>query len=155
MGMRPNKQINLTRVITLLPKSNLEEFAWSHQSITGLISQRQFGPQCQFLASSTLACCSSRLPDKSHNFTNLIFITLSLQNSVQDTTTHTRLFTFYRVLTSSASMSSPNSSSTFLSTAGVVGVVGTAVAGDVGVNGGRYKETFKALPLNVLPLLKA
>ena len=52
-------------------------------------------------------------------------------------------------------MSSPNSSSTFLSTAGVVGVVGTAVAGDVGVNGGRYKETFKALPLNVLPLLKA
>ena len=52
-------------------------------------------------------------------------------------------------------MSSPNSSSTLLSTAGVVGVVGTAVAGDVGVNGGRYQETFKALPLNVLPLLKA
>ena len=66
-----------------------------------------------------------------------------------------KTFIFHRVLTSSASISSPNSSSTFLSTVGVVGVVGTAVAGDVGVNGGRYQETFKALPLNVLPLLKA
>ena len=27
-------------------KSNLEGFVWSHQSITGLISQRQFVPKC-------------------------------------------------------------------------------------------------------------
>ena len=31
---------------TFRPKSNLEGFVWSHQSITGLISQRQFAPQC-------------------------------------------------------------------------------------------------------------
>ena len=37
---------------------NLEGFVWSHQSITGLISQRQFVPKCQFLASRPLGCCS-------------------------------------------------------------------------------------------------
>ena len=30
----------------LRPKSNLEGFVWSHQSINGLISQRQFAPKC-------------------------------------------------------------------------------------------------------------
>ena len=34
------------KVITFRPKSNLEGFVWSHQSITGLVSQRQFAPQC-------------------------------------------------------------------------------------------------------------
>ena len=28
------------------PKSNLEGFVWSHQSINGLISERQFAPKC-------------------------------------------------------------------------------------------------------------
>ena len=37
---------------------NLEGFVWSHQSITGLISQRQFVPKCQFLASRPLGCYS-------------------------------------------------------------------------------------------------
>ena len=32
----------------------LEGFVWSHQSITGLISRRQFVPKCQFLASRPL-----------------------------------------------------------------------------------------------------
>ena len=36
----------------------LEGFVWSHQSITGLISQRQFVPKCQFLACRPLGCCS-------------------------------------------------------------------------------------------------
>ena len=40
------------------PKSNLEAFVWSYQSITGLISKRQFAPKCQFLASRPLGCCS-------------------------------------------------------------------------------------------------
>ena len=30
---------------SLRPKPNLERFVWSHQSITGVISQRQFAPQ--------------------------------------------------------------------------------------------------------------
>ena len=46
----------LTWVQTFRPKSNLEGFVWSHQSITGLISQ--FAPKCQFLASRPLGCCS-------------------------------------------------------------------------------------------------
>ena len=40
------------------PKSNLEGFAWCHQSITGPMSQRQFVPKCQFLANRPLGCCS-------------------------------------------------------------------------------------------------
>ena len=36
----------------------LEGFVWSHQSITGLISRRQFVPKSQFLASRPLGCCS-------------------------------------------------------------------------------------------------
>ena len=34
------------KVITFRAKSNLEGFVWSHQSITGLVCQRQFAPQC-------------------------------------------------------------------------------------------------------------
>ena len=48
----------LTQVLSFRPKSNLEGFVWSHQSITGLISRRQFVPKCQFLASRPLGCCS-------------------------------------------------------------------------------------------------
>ena len=76
------------------------------------------------------------------NFYNVITLELFLEHH----NTYTKRL-YFRVLTSSASISSPNSSSTFLSTVGVVGVVGTAVAGDVGVSGGRYQDTFKALPL--------
>ena len=36
----------------------LEGFVWSHHSITGLISRRQFVPKCQFLASRPLGCSS-------------------------------------------------------------------------------------------------
>ena len=38
--------LNLTWVLTFRPKSNLEGFVWSHQSINGLICQRQFAPKC-------------------------------------------------------------------------------------------------------------
>ena len=56
--------------------SNLEGFVWSHQSITGLISQRQFSPLCWFLVSRRLSdVVLSEYLDKSHNFTNLIFMT--------------------------------------------------------------------------------
>ena len=37
---------NLTSVSTFRPKSNLERFVFSHQSLTGLISQGQFAPEC-------------------------------------------------------------------------------------------------------------
>ena len=32
--------------LNVRPKSNLEGFVWSHQSIIGLISQGQFVPKC-------------------------------------------------------------------------------------------------------------
>ena len=48
----------LTQVETFKAKSNLEGFVWSHQSITGLISQRPFAPKCQFLASRPLGSYS-------------------------------------------------------------------------------------------------
>ena len=38
--------LNLTQFITSGTTSNLEGFAWSHQSKTGLVSLRQFAPQC-------------------------------------------------------------------------------------------------------------
>ena len=43
-----SKQIllNLTQFITLGTESNLEGFVWNHQSEMGLVSQRQFAPQC-------------------------------------------------------------------------------------------------------------
>ena len=46
--MAPYLQIrlNLTHLITLGTKSNLEGFVWSHQSEMGLVSPRQFAPQC-------------------------------------------------------------------------------------------------------------
>ena len=40
------------------PKSNLEGFVWSHQSKTGLISQRKFAPKCYSFAIRPLGCCS-------------------------------------------------------------------------------------------------
>ena len=33
-------------------------FLWSHQSITGLMSQTQFAPKRLFFASRCLGCCS-------------------------------------------------------------------------------------------------
>ena len=43
-----SKQIllNLTQFITLGNESNLEGFVWNHQSEMGLVSPRQFAPQC-------------------------------------------------------------------------------------------------------------
>ena len=43
-----SKQIllNLTQFITLGTESNLEGFVWNHQSEMGLVSPRQFAPQC-------------------------------------------------------------------------------------------------------------
>ena len=38
--------LNLTWFLILWTKPNLEGFVWSHRSITGLISQRQFAPNC-------------------------------------------------------------------------------------------------------------
>ena len=43
-----------------LPKKNLEGFAWSFLSITGLRSERQFAPKCPYLASRPLGHCSFR-----------------------------------------------------------------------------------------------
>ena len=62
----------LTQVQTFRPTSNLEGFVWSHQSITGLISQRQFAPKCQFLASRPLGCCSFQ-----NILTNLIILQIN------------------------------------------------------------------------------
>ena len=38
--------LNFTQFITLGTESNLEGFVWSHQSKMGLVSPRQFPPQC-------------------------------------------------------------------------------------------------------------
>ena len=38
--------LNLTQFITLGTESNLEGFVWNHQSEMGLVSPRQFAPQC-------------------------------------------------------------------------------------------------------------
>ena len=43
------------------PQKNLEGFAWSFLSITGLRSQRQFAPKCSFLASRPLGHCYFRI----------------------------------------------------------------------------------------------
>ena len=69
--------LNLTQFATLGTESNLKGFVWSHRNITELISQRQFAPKCQSLASRPLRCCSldvvlSEYLDKSHNFTNFL-----------------------------------------------------------------------------------
>ena len=58
----------------------LAQFVWSHQNITGLISQRQFTPQWQV---GLLDVFLSEYPDKSHNFTNLIFMTSHLNTLLQ------------------------------------------------------------------------
>ena len=38
--------IDSALTVQIRPKSNLEAFVWSHQSITRLISDRQFAPKC-------------------------------------------------------------------------------------------------------------
>ena len=86
-------------------------------------------------------------PDKSRHYVITLELCLGHHNTY-------KTFTFYRVLTSSASISSPNSSSTFLSTVGVIGVVGTAVAGDVGVNGGRYQENLQGSAFECLAFIE-
>ena len=48
---------------------------WSHQSTTGLISQRQLSHNTSFWQVGLLDVVRSEEPDKSHNFTNLIFMT--------------------------------------------------------------------------------
>ena len=60
------------------PKSNLEGFVWSYQSITGLISHTQFAQNASFWQIGILDVVLSEYLDKSHDFTNLIFMTLSL-----------------------------------------------------------------------------
>ena len=67
------------KVITFRAKSNLEGFVWSHPSITGLVSQRQFAPgSASFWQVGHLDVFLSEYPDESHNLTNLIFMTSSL-----------------------------------------------------------------------------
>ena len=76
--------LNFTQFITLGTESNLEGFVWSHRRKIGLVSPSQFAPQCQFLASRPFRCFFfSKYPNKSHDFKNLIFMTSSLQNSIQ------------------------------------------------------------------------
>ena len=53
--------LNLTQFITLGTESNLEGFVWSYQSKTGLVSLKQFAPQCYFLASRPFRCCSFKI----------------------------------------------------------------------------------------------
>ena len=60
------------------PKPNLEGFVWSHKSITGVISQRQFPHNANFWQVGVLDVVLSEYLDKSHNFTNLIFCDVTL-----------------------------------------------------------------------------
>ena len=54
---------------------NLQGFVWSHRSITGLISQTQFA---KFWRVDVMGVVLSEHLDKSHNFTNSIFMKSSL-----------------------------------------------------------------------------
>ena len=48
--------------------------------LTGLISQRQFAPECLFWQVGLLDVVLSWYPNKSHNFTNLIFYDVTLKD---------------------------------------------------------------------------
>ena len=75
----------VTSYLTFRPKSNVEGFVWSHQSITGLISQRQFAPKCWFLASRPLGCSSFHLTPYSYHI-SFLYIPPHLQ-FISSTTT--------------------------------------------------------------------
>ena len=61
-----------TNIVGQIVSEILAQFVWSHQNITGLISQRQFTLQWQV---GLLGVFLSECPDESLNFTNLIFMT--------------------------------------------------------------------------------
>ena len=70
-------QTNLSKFDSVLNVMNQVKFrricmSWSHLSITGLISQRQFAPKCWFLASMPFVLLEC--PEKSPYFTSLIFM---------------------------------------------------------------------------------
>ena len=61
------------------PKSNLEEFVWRYQSITGLITQRQFAAyNAGFWYVGLLDVVLLEYLEKSDNFTNLILYDVTL-----------------------------------------------------------------------------
>ena len=72
--------LNLSLFITLGTESNLEGFVWSHQSITGLISQiRDNLPHnASFWQEGLLDVFLSEYLGESHNFTNSIFYDVTL-----------------------------------------------------------------------------
>ena len=56
--------------LTFRPKSNLEGFLLSHQSITGLIIETICPEMLVFGKKASWMLLFSEYPDKSHNFTN-------------------------------------------------------------------------------------
>ena len=60
------------------PKTNLEGFVWSHQSITGQKKRENLPQNPHFWLLGLLDVVLSEYPGKSHNFRNLIFKTSSL-----------------------------------------------------------------------------
>ena len=72
--------LNLIWVETFRPtsrtKPNLEGFVWTHQKITGLISQRQFARNANFWQVGVLDVGLSGYLDKSHNFRFFYDVTL-------------------------------------------------------------------------------
>ena len=70
-------QTNLSKFDSVLNVTNQVKFRricipWSHLSLTGLISQRQFAPKCRFLVSMPFVLLEC--PEKSQYFTSLIFM---------------------------------------------------------------------------------
>ena len=72
--------LNLTQFITLRTESNLEGFVQSHQSKTGLGDNLPYNASFQQVGLSDVVL--SKYPNKSHNFKNVVFMTSSLQNSI-------------------------------------------------------------------------
>ena len=69
----------------------LDEFIWSHWSITLLISPRQFALTGVFLASEHFRLVLSWYANLSHNITTLVFVTSSLFFSSKAKTKHFQL----------------------------------------------------------------
>ena len=84
---RANCLWDISPVMLRLLHTNPSKFAFVHnlinQTITWLISLRQFALKCQFLASRPLGCFFFKeYHDKSHNFTNLTLYDVTLWDSV-------------------------------------------------------------------------
>ena len=135
----------IARLLLLPLHQNLHQEAMPHQ----LLHQIHVFPTSITHNMITINICSEKITRKVKYWRVLLHHQLTLTVVMKGQS----ISALHMLLTSSASISSPNSSSTFFSTVGVVGVVGPA--GDIGGAGARYQETLRALPLKVLPLLYA